>query len=271
MRIAILAYHATNVSGTDYVDNDHVALAEDLRLIADLGLPVVPLRQAVTLRQGDSGPAVALSCDDGSWFDWHDLPHPLHGVQTSFRTILQEFRAGSGRDASLTSFVIASPEARARLDQRGLVGRGWWGDEWWAEAAAVGIDVQNHSWDHNHDILDATAVEDPRKGCFNTLRHRHEAEAELRQASDYIDARCGAGHTRLFAYPYGQVSEYLVQEYLPRHQAEHRLQAAFTTEPRPLAPGEDRWRLGRYVCGHHWRSPDGLRALLRDALGSSQF
>ena len=65
----------------------------------------------------------------------------------------------------------------------------------------------------------------------------------------------------------GETSPYLCDVYLPGFRHEHRLDAAFTTQPQPVSPGADRWQLGRYVCGQHWRSPQQLQQLLRDALG----
>ena len=47
MPLAVLTYHSNNVLGNDYASNDHVAMAEDLRLLAALNLPVVPLGTAV--------------------------------------------------------------------------------------------------------------------------------------------------------------------------------------------------------------------------------
>lgn len=270
MRTAVLTYHSNNVSGNTYESNDHVALASDLHTIAALGLPLVSLRHAVDVflgrRPATARTAVAISCDDGSWFDWHDLPHPTWGEQPSLRSVLLAFRQRSGRPAPLTSFVIASPQARAELDRTCLVGTGWWGDDWWPQAAGADIDVQSHSGDHNHESLAVTAVHGGRKGRFDLVADWGEADAEIRQASDYIDSLCGHGHCRLLAYPYGETSDYLAAEYLPRHRDQHRLDAAFTTEPKPLSTGSDRWRLGRYVCGQHWRSAEQLRALLSSEL-----
>ena len=54
--------------------------------------------------------------------------------------------------------MIVSPEARAELDRTCLIGRGWWGDDWWPQATAGDlIAVESHSWDHNHDTLAQTA------------------------------------------------------------------------------------------------------------------
>ena len=128
------------------------------------------------------------------------------------------------------------------------------------------ISGESHSWDHNHDTLARTAQRDGIKGTFRNIDTHAEADAELRQASDWLDARCTTRKTSLLAWPYGEWSDYLVSEYLPRHADQHRLHAAFGTDPRPLAPGDDQWTLGRYVCGHHWKSPGELERMLRDAL-----
>jgi hypothetical protein len=47
MRVPVLTYHSNNVSGNDYAGNDHVALAQDLRRVARLGLRIVPLATVV--------------------------------------------------------------------------------------------------------------------------------------------------------------------------------------------------------------------------------
>jgi hypothetical protein len=271
VRGVVLTYHSINIHGNDYANNDHVALREDLRIVARLGLPILPLHEAVAALQGRvPAPAdrfVAFSADDGSWFDWHDLDHPSCGPQLSFRRVLEEFKRESQRPAHLTSFVIVSPEARAELDRTCLVGRGWWGDDWWPQATAGNlIAVESHSWDHNHDTLAQTAQRDGIKGNFHAIETWAEADAELRQASDWLDAHCPARRTSLLAWPYGQSSEYLVREYLPQYRAQHRLDAAFGCEPRPIAADDDPWTYGRYVCGHDWKSPRDLERLLRDAL-----
>lgn len=268
MAIAVLTYHSNNVLGNDYASNDHVAMAEDLRLLAALKLPVVSLSAAVdALYEGRGslpGAAVAISFDDGSWFDWYDLPHPTLGPQPGFRRLLRE----SPQPACGTAFVIASPQARAELDRTCLIGQGWWGEEWWSEAEREGlIAIENHSWDHNHDSLAETVLGVGRGGNFHAVGAWEHADGEIRQAADYLDARRPRPTGGLFAYPYGHCSDYLVRDYLPGFRDQHRQRAAFTTEPTPMHAGGDRWRIGRYVCGDHWRSPEGLQAILRDALG----
>jgi hypothetical protein len=268
MRVPVLTYHANNISGNDYASNDHVALVEDLRLIHRKGLRIVPLSHVVDVLLGiapasDVENAVAISFDDGSWFDWHDIEHPTCGPQRGFAGILRDFAAETGAFVHATSFVIVSPDARAILDKTCLIGRGWWGDDWWPEAQREGlIAIESHSWDHNHHSLPITAQRDQRKGTFRTIDTYADAEAEIRQASDWLDARLAPHRVSLFAYPYGENNDYLVRAYLPRHESEHRLRAAFGTKPRPVEVSSNRWLLPRYVCGSDWKSPTELETVL---------
>lgn len=267
MRAVVLTYHSNNVHGNEHASNDHVALAEDLRRLAALRLPVVPLHAVVDALDGAvplPERCVALSFDDGSAFDWHDLPHPAHGMQRSFGNVLADAVAlHPGLHA--TAFVIVSPEARATLDRTCLVGRGWWGEEWWDAALASGLlAIESHSWDHQHETLAATAS-GLQGGRFDNIATRQQADAEIAAASRYLDQRLPQRRTRLFAYPYGEYNDYLVEDYLPRQRAAHGLDAAFTTRPVPVEPAGDRWALGRYVCGRDWRSSDDLARLLADA------
>jgi hypothetical protein len=270
MRVPVLAYHSNNVGGNAYADNDHVALAADLRTIHGLGLRIVPLSRVVDALLGAApesalDSAVAISFDDGSWFDWHDLDHPTCGPQRSFANILRDFSAETGTDVHATSFVIVSPDARAILDRTCLIGRGWWGDEWWPEAEREGvIAIESHSWDHNHHTLPATVQHAQQKGTFRSIDRFDDADAEIRVANDWLDAHCRTPRAGLFAFPYGETNDYLLREYLPRHAHEHRLRAAFGTDVRPVETASDRWNLPRIVCGRDWRSPDALARLIQD-------
>ena len=271
MRVPVLAYHSNNISGNDYACNDHVALAEDLRAIRRAGLRIVPLARVVDVLLGEAPEsavedAVALSFDDGSWFDWHDIEHPTCGPQRGFAGILRDFALDTGSAVHATSFVIVSPAARAELDRTCLVGRGWWGDDWWDTAQREGLlSIESHSWDHNHHTLAVTAQREQRKGTFRSIDTHADADAQLRQASDWLDARLAPHRASLFAYPYGESNDYLVREYLPRHACEHRLRAAFGTDPAPIERESPRWELPRHVCGHHWNDPAGFERLLHAA------
>ncbi|HJT98147.1 MAG TPA: polysaccharide deacetylase family protein [Rhodanobacteraceae bacterium] len=270
MRVPVLAYHSNNVGGNDYADNDHVALAEDLRTIRGLGLRIVPLSLVVDALLGEAPEAaveraVAISFDDGSWFDWHDLDHPAFGPQRAFAGVLRDFATETGARVHATSFVIVSPDARATLDRTCLAGRGWWGDDWFDAAEHEGlIAIESHSWDHNHHTLPETAQHALQKGTFRTIDTYADADAEIRQANDWLDAHVRAPRAGLFAYPYGETNDYLVRDYLPNRIAEHRLLAAFGTEARPVEKTCNRWNLPRAICGHHWRSPAALSTLLED-------
>ena len=53
MKVPVLTWHAMNVSGSGYVENDHVAFREDLEWLHGAGLRIVSLHQIATaLRAG---------------------------------------------------------------------------------------------------------------------------------------------------------------------------------------------------------------------------
>lgn len=267
MHIPVLTYHGVNIHRNDYAGNDHIALYEDLRLIRRQGLRVIPLKQIAEWVSGRVGDAevstgVGISFDDGSWFDWHDLEHPACGLQRSMAGILRDFARETGDAASATSFLIASPEARETLDQTCLIGKGWWGDEWWERAAREGlVALGNHSWDHLHPTLESVAHSRNVKGDFLAVDNLEDARRQIAAASREIGARSGE-RPCLFAYPCGQAPDYLVEEYFPGYQNEHGLVAAFTTEPRPVCRDDNVWKLPRMVCGEAWSSPEELAAIL---------
>ena len=270
MNIPVLTYHGVNVMRNTYAENDHLALASDLHTIANLGFRVIPLGQVVDWHQGmvqdaDVSQTVALSFDDGSWFDFYDLEHPSCGMQRSMINILEDFNGQSPAKVHATSFVIASPEARAALDTSCLIGQGWWGDEWWRQAAASGVmDVECHSWDHVHPKLDEVAQQDQVKGDFGMVKTYTDCDAQFAQAGAYMETRLGK-RPSLFAYPYGQVSGFATDEYLPKHRAEHQYRAAFTTQPKAVSKTDNVWRLPRYVFGQDWNTPQGLKEILLKA------
>lgn len=275
MQIPILTYHSMNVESREYAGNDHVALARDLEWLQQAGRRVVSLETAFRWYRGDlpdaavSG-AVALTFDDGSWFDFYDLEHPVHGMQRSLFNILEDFSDRHGPRAQpelhASSFVIASPQARAELDRKAMIGAGWWSDEWWPVAQRSGrLGIECHSWDHNHPLLDRVAQKDQLKGSFRTIASAADCEAQVARAGRYIRERLGGIAPRFFAFPWGETSPYLLEEYLPGAQAEHGFVAAFTTEPRHLRRSDARWALPRWVCGRDWSSPAEFQALITDS------
>jgi len=258
------------VTSNSYAGNDHLALVSDLETIVASGRRIIPLNRLVDWYLGlrvdeEVARSVAISFDDGSWFDFYDLDHPTCGVQRSMFNILKDFNAGNdiSRRAHATSFMISSPQARSSLDQSGLIGKDWWGDQWWLEAASSGIlDIECHSWDHVHPELDQVAQQDQVKGDFSQVKSFNDAEIQFTRAGQYIAEVLAGKRPTLFAYPWGSASDYAVNEYLPKYRARHQFRAAFTIDPRAVSRADNRWLLPRYVFGRDGTSPQGLSGIL---------
>lgn len=271
MTVPVLTYHAGLVEGPAYDQNDHVALREDLRVIAAAGRRVVPLQWVVDARLGRRDwstldGAVALSCDDGTAFDAVRGRHfGAHGPQPSLLGVLEDWIAEAPAergDAQLTSFVIASPDARAIMDRACLFDAGDLGSEWWQPAIGGGRwAIGSHSWDHNHPALPPEPSIGLVRGDFFAVDDEAKAEFQIARAQAFFAAELGAPPT-LFAYPFGQVPAFLRDDWLPRRGPALGLDAAFDTTPAPVDAASPRWQLPRYVCRWHWRSPDELAALL---------
>ena len=263
-RCFVLAFHSTTVSGNTYETNDHVALDEALSWLEHHRIPVLPLSFVVArLRQGvlDSLPAksVCLTFDDGPDYDWLDVVHPTHGRQPSIGSILKRHSAPglSGHTTCGTSFVIASRKAREEIAEPEEVE---FSDEWWHEAHASGfLEIGSHGWNHLHPRVSEMRTKPELVESFDRICTWAEADLQLKRAFEYIREKAGADAGRLFAYPYGKVSEFVATEYLPR-QSDYL--AAFTTAASPIHKHCDIWRLPRYVSGWHFRSNGDLKAIL---------
>jgi peptidoglycan/xylan/chitin deacetylase (PgdA/CDA1 family) len=263
----ILCYHSTNVSGNDYALNDHVALRADLAALHAAGFDLVHA-SALEPAPTDSRPRAAITFDDGMVLDALDFEHPSFGHQDSFLRILREHHQATGQHCRAASFVIASPEARAELDRKDFLSLNVWHDDWWRDATDSGyLSIENHSWDHNHPSLDLSVQRYNQRGSFLSIETIGEAMAEVAQASDYIEQRCGR-RPSLFAYPWGQANDYLVEEFFPQRGADLGLTAAFVTAPRSDRQ-INRWSLPRLVCGTDWRSPEEFEAILRRHCGAA--
>lgn len=272
MRVPILTYHAANIAGDGYHQNDHVAFATDLRLIDDMGLRIVPVHwlveQLLGLADRNLEGCVALTCDDGTDFDYFDLPHPQHGTQRSLFNAMRDLRRERGKacqpDLHLTAFVIASSEARLRIDQACLIGRNWVRDSWWRAAAASGLmSIENHSLDHNHPCLTTPGVDGMPRGSFMDVNSAPRAEAEIADAQQLLARHMAPRTPQLFCYPFGHAPDYLRHEWFPERGESLGLKAAFGDGARPVDKVSDRWNLPRYICGWHWKSPAGLQSILR--------
>ena len=249
-----MCYHSHR-AGVDYASDDHHALAADLRTIHRLGHRIVPLDWVVESLLGDREPlhnCVALTCDDGVCLDWRDVIHPTFGWRQSFANILKDFSTEVG-DAQptveMTSFVIASPDARKELEVTSLGGHPWWSDDWWHEADASGwLRIENHSWDHVLPGITRVAQKDQAKGDFRLVESFDDCQAQVWQAGAFIEKRTGR-RPRYFAFPYGQASPSLRQTYLPEHGAKYGLRAAFSIDHAFVTPESDRWFLPRFTHG----------------------
>jgi peptidoglycan/xylan/chitin deacetylase (PgdA/CDA1 family) len=269
-RFVILTWHPIRVLDNTYAENDLIAFEHDLALLDRLGWTIMPLASAMAGRRRGELPerTAVLTLDDGSILDYHDFDHPTCGHQPGIRSRLRAFAKavkGSRHMPHVSSFVIASPEARQELDRTDYMSLGVWGDDWWRAASDSGLfSIESHSWDHNHGSLARTAQRDNDRGDFSLIETDAECRIEVDSASDFIERRVGR-RPRYFAYPYGQASDYLRREYLPSHADRLGLKAALSCNPEPVTRSSDDWHLPRYVCGADWTSGEELTALLRDA------
>jgi hypothetical protein len=269
-RFRILTWHSVSVTENTYNGNDQMAFAADLRTLHRCGARIWPLADALAALDADTLPenVVVLTADDGSILDFLPFEHPGCGHQPGLYRLLCDFAkdagSGAGHRPHLSSFVIASPDARAELDRKDFRGLDVWHDRWWAEATASGmLAVESHSWDHNHPSLDRTAQRENRRGDFRWIETQEECRAEVDQASDYIELRSGR-RPRFLAFPWGQASAYLIEEYLPRRGCLLGLMAALGCAAQPVDAASNRWNLPRYVFNHDWRSGAELEKILHE-------
>jgi peptidoglycan/xylan/chitin deacetylase (PgdA/CDA1 family) len=185
--------------------------------------------------------------------------HPQFGAQRSFASILRAEAARSGRWCGGTSFVLASREARDAISREAMA-EDLMHDDWWRQAQAEGVlDIQSHGWDHRHPCLPPGSGE---VGHFFGVDDAAACALQVERAAEEI-GRVSGRRPDLFAYPYGQASDYLRFEYLPQRAAEHGFRAAVGTVAEHAHPDSDRWYLPRYIHVENWKTPAELDALLR--------
>ena len=272
-RVPILTWHASDVAGPDHGSNDHVAFREDLEHLTRLGLRVVPLAAiARSLARGELSSlegCIGLSFDDGTDFDFHDMPHPQWGPQRSMSNILADFRARHGKDTQpslhATAFAVVSPEARRKLDEACLIGCRWWHDDWYAAAERRGtIAIECHSWDHNHASLSDSVSRAPRGGFM--IDNDADAEAEISEATRVLRTLRKRDGDVLFGYPYGDVSDFLARDWFPRRAESLGIAAAFSADDEePVHASSSLWAIPRFTARHQWKTPGELERLLREA------
>jgi hypothetical protein len=276
LRIPVLTWHGYNLFGNTYESNDLLAFAADLRTIQEAGFRVLPLPEIADWVAGarrdfgaDDRPVVALSCDDGTDYDWHNLHHPTHGAQHSFASAMREFQQqypAAQPTLNLTSFVIASPSARRQIDAGAMQAQGALNDDWWPLANASRlVNIESHGWDHNHPTVSPLVQREQRSGDFFAIDTFTECDAQVRAAALFIESKSGR-KPLLFAYPWTQASAYMREIYMPNYARENGIKAAFGGQSDYVTQQSDRWYLPRFVFGPDWNSADGLRAILRGAL-----
>ena len=262
MRV-ILTYHATRLQRLTREGSDLLSLHADLEWLADQGIAVMSLDE---LLADPRRAGVAVTFDDGSRLDGFPHLHPGLGLLPSMLQVLTHAKRRLP-GLCVSNFVIASPQARTVLAThlRAEFGASLMDSDWWTSAHASGLmQLENHSWDHNHPLLQHSVQRDNQRGNFLVIDSAEDAEAEIAVASDVIGHATGR-RPRYFAYPFGDVSPYLRDVWLPTRGAAIGLRAAFSTEPRAIHPDDTAWALPRFVCGRDWVSDTQLAAIIQHA------
>src|SRR5581483_6898357 len=156
-----------------------------------------------------------------------------------------------------TSFVLGSTEARRQLG----VADYWWHDS--ARQNILGIGV--HGWDHLADVLDVVAQRRNVRNDFSAIDCYQDADTHFRRAREFIELKIGMP-SRTFAYPFGHTSDYLLNDYLPNHEAQHKMLACVGTGGKYVTPECSRWYLPRFVHGHHWGTRDEFEQMMKGEL-----
>jgi len=200
----VLTYHATRLQRLTREGCDLLSLHADLDWLADQGIAVLPLDD---LLADPSIEGVAITLDDGTRIDGWPHLHPAMGLLPSMLQILQHAKRRLPR-LCVSNFVIASPQARDVLATHLVaeLGQSLMDADWWSTAQASGLmQLENHSWDHNHPLLPSSVQRENKRGNFLAIDSAEDAEAEIAVASDVIGHALGR-RPRYFAYPFGDVS-----------------------------------------------------------------
>jgi len=259
--VPILTYHSQNITGNTYSSNDRQALAADIQAISQAGLQVISLAHFVDWLSGNLPAAfarnsVVLTADDAPIFDYEEVEYRDFGCQTPIRSILRN------SNAHITLFAIASTQAREEIGEDALGNGSFMTNRWWREAdQSSWAAIENHGWDHSHP-----AVSEPvgGAGTFFGVSDYESCDQQVTKAAGSIAAVTGR-RPDLFAYPYGESSDYLRNAYLPENKNEHGMRAAFSTTPKHASRDSNRWDIPRFICGRDWNSPAGFEKILDQA------
>lgn len=262
--VPVLTYHSQNIDGNDYSTNNRHALAADVEAIERAGMRIISLADFVDWMTGIlpvefARHAVVLTSDDAPIFDYEEVDYRDFGPQIPTRAILED----SG--AHITLFAIASRQARETVGEDALGAPSFMTDRWWREAdQSPWASIENHGWDHCHP-----AVSEPvgGSGSFFGVSDFRTCDEQVRKAADSIGSVTGRRPT-LFAYPYGESSDYLKKTYLPQHEKQHGMRAAVNTVPQFASRDSCRWEIPRFICGRDWQSPEDFQLILDRAVRS---
>lgn len=290
-KVPVLTYHSWDNrydEASQTCDVESEALARDLKVIYDEGYTVIPaywLAEWVRgWRSGATLPekSVVITLDDGYDGDYLDNAEPHHPCAPirSVRAVLEEAALwdwGAPDDMPVphaTTFVIASPAARALINKEGHMQENWWP----AAANHPLMEVQNHGLDHDHETIPEGTYDEkidvflPAGGGkpqmtsmrIDTLQ---EASDYIGLAGQYISDKIGVG-ADLVAYPFGPASDYMINDYMPSQYSSHGAIAAFCAGGEYVTRDSNPYCLGRFIHRSSpayggWRNAEELRAILR--------
>ncbi|TNF35960.1 MAG: polysaccharide deacetylase [Gammaproteobacteria bacterium] len=221
--LVILQYHHIDDDTPASTSTSPALFRQQLQLIQDTGIPVLPLDQALQqLENGTLGTrAIAITFDD-AYISIHQVARP----------ILREF------GYPYTIFVNTDA-----VDQR--LGRmlSW---EQLRELAAEGVILANHSADHSHFL--------PAPGESETARDERIRDSLLK-AEQRLQAEIGKA-PKLFAYPYGEFDAGSAQI------LESMGYIAFGQHSGPAGQGMNRTSLPRFPASNAYGKLESLREKL---------
>ena len=82
---------------------------------------------------------------------------------------------------------------------------------------------------------------------FDTITNYSDAHIQIALANEMLCQITKNRSVPYFAFPYGQTSEYLIKDYLPKKKSIHGLKAAFTTGGTCLTQETLIWKIPRFV------------------------
>ncbi|MCF6263621.1 MAG: polysaccharide deacetylase family protein [Xanthomonadales bacterium] len=280
MSCPIFTYHSQNIRSNRYGENDHVSLKADLEDLHTHGKRLISLTTLVDwllagVDDGSLDDAVCITFDDGCKLEISDEIVPGYGLQTSFLSILKDFREQQSVDTPhqvrATTFVLADAAVREQMDRESLFGLGWMQADWWAAVKAEGIiDVQSHGWDHLHNMQPDVLGEKLPHARFVSVDSFAQCELQVFRAGQVIASGTDGVKPQYFAYPYGAASVYMRDTYLPENINRTGIRAAFSTQPAHVTLATSRWNIPRYVCGRDWQTPQQFAAILDGSFAASR-